>query len=182
MAKHTQSSDPLGAHIRAHYKLLDSPAWCALSSTAKALWIDLRRQVGSTRNGTATTALDLLKHRGWTSRHTVRNAAEELEALGFVRCTVMGGIANGGKTPKRWAFTDLETFEFPKQHIPASKATFDFLKFETLGHARAELEELAATRAEAKNNRKGQKLPKLRAETAPEKAKLRAETAHEAER
>ncbi len=179
MAKRQQhGADPLGAHIRAHYKLLDSHAWRALSSSAKALWIDLRRQVGSSNNGTATTALEILKHRGWVSRNTVRHAAEELEALGFIRCTVRGGIAAGGKTPKLWAFTDLDTYEHPKRGISTAKATCDFLGVESLGQARAVLDELEATRALVKKNRKGQKLPLQRSETALTRPKLRAETAH----
>jgi hypothetical protein len=180
--KQNTGGGPIEAHIRAPIKLLDSPAWCALSSTAKALWVDLRRQVGATKNGTVTTALDILKHRGWSSRHTVQHAAEELEALGFISCTVDGGIANGGKTLKRWAFTDLETYEQPKYRLPAKKVTSDFLLFESLGHARAELKKLEAKRADAKNNRKVQKLHLAGAQTAPESPKLSAETAHETPR
>ncbi len=114
--------DPLGQHVRLYAIVYKSPAWKVLSPSAKALWCDLRVQIGSTSNGTATTALGILGHYGWTSRHTVMRAREELVALGLIQITKQGGICSGGKTPNLYRFTDLETYDILKKGITAHKA------------------------------------------------------------
>ena len=45
-----------GSHIRLYATIHNSFAWLVLAPTAKALWVDLRTQIGATKNGTATTA------------------------------------------------------------------------------------------------------------------------------
>lgn len=117
--------DPLGNHVRAYYRLMDSHAWRALSPSARALWLDLARQAGQTNNGACGTHLkdsqgdrmgDLI-NRGWTSHHTVLRAARELECLGFIEKEVQGGKCGGGKTPNRWSLTHLDVYDMPHKGV-----------------------------------------------------------------
>lgn len=142
MSKKQQFKDPLGQHIRLYAVVYKSPAWMVLSPSAKALWCDLRVQVGSYSNGAASTALGVLGHYGWTSRHTVMRAREELIALGLIQITKQGGICSGGKTPNLYRFTDLETHEIAKKGIAAHKADHLYKKVVSISQGKQILREL----------------------------------------
>ncbi|WP_068319489.1 hypothetical protein [Polynucleobacter yangtzensis] len=139
MSKKSYSPDPNGAHRRLYDIVLNSVAWRCLSPAAKGLWCDLRAQVGSTNNGAATTALAVLSHRGWSSRHTIMRARQQLEALGFIRLTLQGGIASGGKKPNLYRFTDLDMYELPKYKLSAIKADHLYKSFREVREAKATL-------------------------------------------
>ena len=142
MVKKNNIKDPLGQHIRLYAVVYNSAAWRCLSPSAKALWCDLRVQVGSYNNGTATTALGILSHYGWSSRHTVMRARDELIALGFIELTQQGGICSGGKSPNLYRFTDLEMFDIPKKGMTAKKANHPYKKIATNIQAKEILKEL----------------------------------------
>jgi hypothetical protein len=142
MAKYKFEKDPLGQHIRLYTVITNSPAWCSLSTTAKALWCDMRCQIVGYTNGTATCALGILSHKGWTSRHTVMRARKELETLGFIRQTRAGGISCGGKTPNLYRFTDLEVFDQPSKNISSIKADHLYREFKTKSDATRALKEM----------------------------------------
>ena len=143
-------TDPKGSHIRLYATIHNSYAWLVLSPTAKALWIDLRTQIGSTRNGAATTALEVLRHRAWVSRHTVGRARSELIALGFISLTRQGEIFRGKKSCNLYRFTDLDVYEQTKIGIQAMKADSLFLEYETKQLALEKIYELKTTRIEKK--------------------------------
>ncbi len=151
--------DPLGQHMRLYALLYNSPAWCSLSTTAKALWVDMRAQINSYTNGTASCALGVLSHRGWSSRHTVSRARNELEILGFIQLTKVGGIGYGGKTPNLYRFTDLEVYDQSKKGVFATKADHLYREFKSKSEALKRLSEL-----EKQKKYKVQKLTKLRAD------------------
>ena len=151
--------DPLGQHIRLYALIYNSPAWCSLSTTAKALWVDMRAQINSYTNGTASCALGVLSHRGWSSRHTVSRARNELEILGFIQLTKSGGIGYGGKTPNLYRFTDLEVYDQPKKRISATRADHLYKEFKTKSEALKRLSEL-----EERKKYKVQKITNLRAD------------------
>lgn len=157
--KQYRPKDPLGQHIRLYAFLYNSPAWCALSTTAKALWVDMRAQINGYTNGCASCALGVLSHKGWTSRHTVSRARNELEILGFIRLTKSGGIGYGGKTPNLYRFTDIEVYDQPKKRICATKADHLYQEFKTKSEALKRLSEL-----EERKKYKVQKLTNLSAE------------------
>ncbi len=138
--------DPLGQHIRLYAMVYKSPAWMVMSPSAKALWCDLRVQVGSNNNGTATTALGILGHYGWSSRHTVMRAREELVVLGLIQITKQGGICSGGKIPNLYRFTDLETYDNPKKGIKAHKADHLYKKVASISEGKQILKRLKAQR------------------------------------
>lgn len=179
MAKSSQAvKDPLGAHVRAYYRLMDSHAWRALSPSARALWLDLARQAGATRNGLIGTHLQAsqgdrsgLHGRGWGSHHTVLRAVRELECLGFARREVQGGICAGGRTPTLWSLTHLDVYDSPHRGVHAHAATHDYARWQSVEQAREALREIRAEKV------KRQKLPLLAADSAPSGSKLTADSA-----
>lgn len=148
--------DPLGQHIRLYAVIYNSPAWCSLSTTAKALWCDMRCQINDYNNGTASCALGILSHKGWSSRHTVSKARNQLEALGLIQLTKAGGICYGGKTPNLYRFTDLDMCDQPKKGFTSKKADHLYREFKTKSEASQRLNEL-----EKNKKSKVKKLDKL---------------------
>ena len=125
------------AHVRITLKLLQSPAFIALDWTARALFLDLRSKLRGSNNGNINAALSELKHRGWRSPTTLAKALRQLEAVGLVEKTRQTiGVERGSQVCNLYRFTDVDVYEFPKLAINAKKATHDYLKFESLGHAR----------------------------------------------
>ncbi len=125
------------AHIRVDMTLLNSPAYIALDTCAKALYIDLRSKVNSYNNGNINATLSVLKHRNWRSAVTLAKAIRQLEAVGLIdktRKTI--GVERGSKMCNLFRFTDLEVFEIPKLGIAAQRATHDYLKIRELNTAR----------------------------------------------
>ncbi len=179
MAKPPSKTDPLGQHVRAYYKLMDSHAWRALPPTARALWLDLARQAGATRNGLIGTHLKPsqgdrsgLHGRGWTSHHTVLKAARELECLGFIELEVQGGICSGGKTPSLWSLTHLDVLDSPHRGVKAHQARHTYQRWQSVEQATEALKKL-----HAENKSKRQKMPLVTADSALSDAKLRANSA-----
>jgi hypothetical protein len=151
-------SDPNGGHVRMYWTLLDSPAYLALSWTARALYVDLRRKLIGTNNGNIEATLSILKHRGWKSSATLHYALKELLSVGLMAQTRQGGIAYLSKQCSLYRFTDCEVFEHPKQGFPAAKATYDYRAFDKLSVAKALVRE-----ARQKRGGSGRKarMPKL---------------------
>ena len=111
-------------HIRVEMRLLNSSAYIALDTCAKALYIDLRSKVNTFTNGNINATLSELKHRNWRSAVTLAKALRQLEAVGLIaktRKTI--GVEKGSKMCNLYRFTDLEVFEMPKLGIAAQKAT-----------------------------------------------------------
>lgn len=138
------------AHVRVRLDVLNSPAWRALSFTARALYMDMRASLRSTNNGDINAALGTLTHRGWSSRTTILKAAGELVTLGFIAKTRqgMGGPTHGSCSLFR--FTDVPTYEHAKLGVSACKATCDFLAFQSVSDAERALQEWATSEAKPK--------------------------------
>jgi hypothetical protein len=138
--------DPRGKHVRLYNELLDSPAFCALSWSAQALYVRIRAQLGSANNGDISATLSLLKPFGVNSSVTLANALQDLQTLGLIDKTRQGGLANGGKNCCLYRFTDEDCHDIPKKGIQKQKATFDYRQYKTVQEAQAAL---AASRAES---------------------------------
>lgn len=148
-------------HLRIRREVINSPAWSVLSFSGKALYVDLRAKLQATNNGNINAVLSELKHTGWVSSATLSKALRELQALGFIAKTRQGGIASLSKVCSLYRFTDLTTYEHPKQGVAHCKATFDYRRFESIAAAKSALREsvkkkskvqeskLAASRSEA---------------------------------
>ena len=129
------------AHIRLTLGMLNAPAWVALSTTAKALFVDMRSRLRSTNNGNISCPLSEMKHRGWRSSATLSKGLKELEAAGFIRKTrTTVGVNLGSKVCSLFRFTDLEAFEHVKQGTQSAPATCEYKKFESLKAARAAID------------------------------------------
>ncbi len=122
-------------HARVYHRLLDSPAWNALPTAGKLLWLDMRRQLNSFNNGDINCALSVLRPRGWTSSSKLAKAKFALIGLGFIVVTRPGGFAMGKHIPTLFRFTDIETFDIPKLRIKKCAVTNDYLSHATLQSA-----------------------------------------------
>ena len=175
--------DPNGAHIRIYHNLLNSPAWRALSASAKNLFIDLRVQLNASNNGKIAAVFSDLKHRGWRSKTTMHKALRELDALGFIAKTRQGGIASMSRICSLYRFTDLDCNEFPAHGIAVRRAIYDYRAFASLQDAvsakrKADKPRERASRRE--NKAKVRKLDLLAPETGPKSAIQRPENGQHA--
>lgn len=76
------------------FVLLDSPAYLALSFSARALLIDIARQYSGSNNGKLVICDKALRPRGWSSKATIHKAKDELLAAGFICLTRQGQKPN----------------------------------------------------------------------------------------
>lgn len=148
--------DPRGKHVRLYNELLNSPAFCALSWSAQAIYVRIRAQLGGANNGDISASLSQLKTYGINSSVTLANALQDLQTLGFIDKTRQGGIANGGKNCCLYRFTDEDCHDIPKKGIQKQKATFDYRQYKTIQEA-----QLALTASRAKTHSKAVNPSKL---------------------
>ena len=87
MGKLKVKGAPILPHIRIEMRLLNSSAYIALDTCAKALYIDLRSKVNTFTNGNINATLSELKHRNWRSAVTLAKALRQLEAVGLIAKT-----------------------------------------------------------------------------------------------
>ena len=156
-SKRIYERDPNGQHARLYHEMLKSPAWIALSYSAKVLFLDLRLKLTSFNNGNIEAVFSELKHRGWKSKTTMHKALRELEVLGFISKTRQGGIASMSKICSLYRFTDHDAHDFEKQGVKKCKATYDYRRFKALRDARA-----AAQAIKVQHKLQRQKNPKVR--------------------
>jgi len=133
--------DPRGAHVRLHWRLLDSPAWNALLFSQQALYVACRRKLTSNNNGNLEFTLSALRERGFTSSSTLASGLRALVAVGLIAVTREGGRVGRGQTiPVLYRFTDEVAHEWRKLEIPAYQATDDWRKFESIADARGAID------------------------------------------
>ncbi len=157
-ARHFEKDD-MGAHARLYESIVNSPAWLALPFSTRALYVQLRVKLKQTNNGNIDATAATLKHSGFRSTATIFRALRELETVGLMAKTRQGGIAAGGKVCNLFRFTDKECWEWPKQGLPACKATKDWLAWTSVREAKAAINaaHLAAKRPAKENASKLQK-------------------------
>jgi hypothetical protein len=93
--KHTRSSgrDP-GGFVAIPWSALDSPAYQSLSVHAKALMVEMARQLRGDNNGALLCSRAYMAPRGWISSDMLTKAKRELLAAGFLHETVIGQRPN----------------------------------------------------------------------------------------
>lgn len=161
MVRRQYPPDPNGAHARLYHNQLKKPAWIALSSSAIRLYVDLRLKLTSFNNGNIEAVFSELRHRGWKSKTTLHKALRELEALGFIEKTRMGGIASMSRICNLFRFTDIDCHEFAKQGVKACKATHDYRRLTSIREARATFNESERRRKSGRHaNKKKEKVQK----------------------
>ena len=89
-----------GPYIAIGHRILDHPAFQALSFSAVCLLLEVARQHNGANNGHYLICANALKKRGWKSAGTVQKAKDELIAAGFIVQTRQGGLNIG---PSRFA-------------------------------------------------------------------------------
>lgn len=110
-----------GARIWFPLDVLQGGAYASLSNSAKALLLDLAGQLRAKygdiiNNGDLTTAISVLKHRGWSSEKTIRTAANDLERAMLIIKTRQGHRPNKSNL---YAVTWLPLNESPKLDFTA---------------------------------------------------------------
>ena len=92
-----------GNFLRVPAAVLDSENFCALTTKAKALILDLGARYNGHNNGDLAAPWSWMRERGWRSKGTLHAALMELRAFGMIELTRQGGL-NG---PSLYAFTWL---------------------------------------------------------------------------
>lgn len=85
--------DP-GGFVAIPWLVLDSPAYQRLSHPAKALLMEIARQLRGDNNGALLCSREHMGKRGWSSWDVVHRAKVQLLAAGFLHETVKGHRPN----------------------------------------------------------------------------------------
>lgn len=148
-----QPKDPRGAHLRIYWNLMDSPAWLALGFADRCVYVEMRRQLRSFNNGDISAPLSYMKTRGIQSSATLSAALRRLEALGLIKKTRQGGIAQGSRTCTLYRFTDEQTVDHPKLGVIAASPTNEWRLFKDLASAQAAIEPWRTPKKSSKNQK-----------------------------
>ena len=89
-----QTSRDAGNFLALPYSVLDSPNFKKLSANAKALLLEVGRQLGKDNNGRLLLSKAHLLPRGWKSSDMISKGKKELLEYGFIYETVMGHRPN----------------------------------------------------------------------------------------
>ena len=89
-----QISRDAGYFLALPYSVLDSPNFKKLSANAKALLLEVGRQLGKDNNGRLLLSKAYLLPRGWKSSDMISKGKKELLECGFIYETVMGHRPN----------------------------------------------------------------------------------------
>jgi hypothetical protein len=104
--------------------IMDSEDYRDLSASAVKLLVELAYQAREHNNGDLTTALHVLKDRGWKSRTTIKKAQDELLSADLIVCTREGRFLNPGGVcglyALRWRGID-ESTKYRLEDIPEGK-------------------------------------------------------------
>ena len=118
-------------------EILNSPAYIALSFSARSLYVELRMRMNGHNNGNISAAFSELKHRGFNSPATLAKCIRQLEAIHLIaktRETI--GVENGSKVCNLYRLTDIDVFERPNLNISATKACHSYKEIHSLKEAR----------------------------------------------
>lgn len=92
-ARAASGRDP-GCFVAVPWSVLDSPAYQALSMHARALLLEMARQLDGHNNGALLCSRTYMAGRGWNSVDMLFKAKAELLKAGFLHETVMGHRPN----------------------------------------------------------------------------------------
>ena len=149
--------DPRGKFTMIFHSVMKSPAFHALSWSARAIYIEVRLSLGETNNGDISATLAGFKSRGDTiSSATLSKALNDLQTVGLIDQTRQGGIAANGKNCSLYRFTDQAVHQMPAKGIEAFKATHDYKEFKTIEEARAALQNSKGGAAAKKESQRSQ--------------------------
>ncbi len=111
------------------HRVMDSAAFMGAGHIAKALLLDLMRQVNGANNGRLHLSYEwLTRKRGWKSRDTIKRAQSELVERGLVVQTCKGGLNKGASLfAVTWLpISDFNGLDFAaKDYQPGAWAMMD---------------------------------------------------------
>jgi len=111
MSKRKHKRPSLGAYVAVPKRIMDTPAWRAMSPGARLLWIELRRWLrndGRNNGGVFLVCRDAAKAIGTKSTRSVVRWYAENEHHGFLVKTAHGFLGSDGHgIGDRYRFTDL---------------------------------------------------------------------------
>lgn len=136
-------------------KVMDSPAYQALSHADRSVYLALRRQLnkGTLNNGDLSLPLSVSVKYGIGSKSTLADGLKALQSVGLIALTRSGGIKNGKHEPNLYRFTDLHTYEQAKKHIAAAPDDHAYLSIQSVKQGQEVIEQ--AVNFRSKNKIKG---------------------------
>lgn len=155
-------------------RVADSAAFKTLPAIARALYLDLRRQLNGRNNGQIGAFLQGSEDRpglaayGWPAR-TVFKLLRVLIEHGLIEKTRQGGIGAMSKTCTLYAFTDLPTVEHKEKGVrgaQASRAYASFIPTERTPRQRKQAAPRASTHA-PRASTQVHRVPRTALTTAP---------------
>jgi hypothetical protein len=90
----SRSGRDAGGFVAIPWTVLDSPAYQALSMPARALLLEMGRQLRGDNNGSLICTKAYMATRGWHSHDVMTRAKKELQTSGFLHETVIGQRPN----------------------------------------------------------------------------------------
>jgi len=127
MAKKRPAEQIAGTYGAIPHKLLDSDAFQGATHPARALLLELVRQLNGSNNGHLQLTTVWLRERGWKGADVVQRAKRNLEERKLIVRTKPGGLNSG---PDFWAVTWLTISDYSGLHMkPGSHIPGDWHKF-----------------------------------------------------
>lgn len=141
-----------GRYARLFHDVVNTPAWIALGSNAKTLYIDLLIQFNGSNNGNLSATIATMKHRGWRSSSTLAVALAELLALGFIVKTRGGGVRQGSRACCLYALSDLPIRANEKVGTEAAQPSYGFRLYGSVADAKRALEAVRQKKTTLRNS------------------------------
>jgi hypothetical protein len=142
MGRIISKGDPNGPHVRLYTKVLNSPAWRALTAFDQALYIALRQDLNGGNNGNLSATLSAMRSRGVASSSTLAKSLRALLTVGLIaRTRHTGGLTHGGKVCNLFAFADQPVNPNSARGIDAAPATHAYARWKSVDAARAAIED-----------------------------------------
>jgi len=92
--RRVDTSRDAGGFVALPWSVLDCPSYAGLSHPARALLLEIARQLVRDNNGRLLASAGHLEARGWRSRDVITRAKRELLEAGFIFETVKGQRPN----------------------------------------------------------------------------------------
>lgn len=103
-----KSGEWYARHIRLHFWMMKSPAWCDLTPTARALLIEVYALYNGTNNGELFLSVRCAARRLAVSDNTAWKSLRELEWHGFIRAAKRGAFHLKVRHATCWILTEFE--------------------------------------------------------------------------
>jgi hypothetical protein len=101
----TGRSTRVERYVKLHHWLLESPAWEQLTTPAVAIYVELSRRYNGSNNGRIALSVRDAAARCKIAQNTASRALRELQNLGFIVSTRVGGFARHTRLASEWSLT-----------------------------------------------------------------------------